>query len=145
MADVIDDDTIQAVRLAWQQDSVTLPILLTELPQTGRLKSPQGPTYAVISCKQGRQRENRTTGIFFDFRNVTITVYGTRANVVQAVAAMGVIFNRNTKLAFPSGANFRDWLPLNASVEQDKDTKAGQDVWQGIVTAEVWSVRGTTA
>jgi hypothetical protein len=144
MADVIDDDTTAAIRALWQTDNATLPTLVTQPVQSGRLKSPQSTTYAVAESKQGRPRQNRTTGIFYDFRNVKITVYGTKASVVAAMSAIGNIFNRNTKLALSSGARFIDWLPLNSEVIEDKDTKAGQDVWQGIATAEVWSVRTLT-
>jgi hypothetical protein len=139
--DVIDSDTIAAVRTTWRTDNAVLPTLLTEAPQSGRLKTGQGPTYAVVSCEKGRDRQRNTFGVFQDFRNVAITVRGTKASVEAVVAAAGAVFNDRTVLVFPSGAKFLGWLATDQKVIEDPDTKEGQDIWQGIITAEVWSVR----
>lgn len=140
-ADVVDDDTAAAVRTAWQTDRAVLPLLVNEPVQSGRLKSPQGSTYAVVSVRVGRSREYATCGVFHDFRTVKITAYGPKTSVVAALAAMGDVFNRDTVLVYPSGARFGGWWTTDTTLVEDPDTKSGLDVWQGILTAEVWSIR----
>lgn len=159
MADAVDDDTLQGVLAAWKADR-TLSALFPLPPATGRIKSTQpgqdvqasGPT-AVIDCAQGpRPNERFAQGgavlVRNDYRKVTITLRGTRADVVAGVKGVLATFNRalgtssGAPFSLPSGARFIRWWPLNdGEIKEDDSTKAGRDVWQGIVLGEVWTIR----
>ena len=158
MADVVDDDTTAAVIAAWRADAGGLDALSP--PVSGRVKSTQGGadmqakgTYTVVECVQGpRPNERFITGpgtqVRNDYRKVTLTVRGVRADVVAAVGLILALFNRTLgapkrpTLTYPSGARFVRWWPLgDGEISEDKDTKAGKDVWQGVVSGEVWSIR----
>ena len=100
--DVIDNDTLEAIRNAWALSAAALP----PLPQAGRLKSPQALPYAAVACESEGQELSGTIGAWIDRRKVTITVRGLKADVVTALAQVRAKFNRFTMLAFPSGAYF---------------------------------------
>ena len=148
MADVVDDDTLQAVLLKWQTDNTNLPTLVTALPETGRLKSPQtGPVYAEMNCEFAR-REPAGTGWkgqpvpWYDDRKVTLALRGLRADVVKAVGFASTLFNTITTLQYPSGAVFIRWWPIKGNtLVQDPKVKSGKDIWIGAIEAEVRSVR----
>jgi hypothetical protein len=158
-ADCIDDDTEQAVLNLWQQDAAGLMGLFKQLPRTGRLKSTApgadiqatGP-YATVDSQLARREiiaaDARGQFGWNDYRNVTITVYGVRADVVKAAQLFSSLFNRligtplGRPFTLPSGARFVRWWPQgDVAIEEDKDSKAGKDVWKAIAKAEVWSVR----
>lgn len=140
--EVIDEDTLEAVRLLWEDDAVQLPALFTQGPMTGRLKTPQAMPYAQIACEPDHRDLAGTLGAWHDWRKVTITIYGVKADVVAAGRAVLAVFNNRTVLTYPSGARFIRWLPEGElKLVQDPDTKSGLDVWQGIISARVWSVR----
>lgn len=153
MADAVDNDTLEAVRTRWQSDKANLPALVDEPPKSGRLKSPQNMPYAHIACEFARRELNGTgretssgSGVlartWSDYRNVTITVWGTKADAKAALSYVLDTFHNDTELVFPSGARFRRWKPIDGGkLVQDAATKDGLDIWQGIVTAEVWSIR----
>lgn len=143
MADVVDNDVLEAVRKLWQEgDQATLPALFNEPPKTGRLKSPQTMPYARLDCNPERRESAGTGGKWHDFRRVEIFVYGVKADVVRALGAIGEIFNQQCTLTFPSGARFIRWWPEpGGDLSQDEDTKDGQDVWKGVANGIVWSVR----
>jgi hypothetical protein len=120
----------------------SLPALCDEPPQSGRLKSPQAMPYAHIACELLRREATGTRRTWHDVRKVTITVRGLKADVVRALATIQTVFNTETVLAYPSGSRFLRWWPTGSpKLVQDEATKDGQDVWQGILEAEVWSVR----
>lgn len=155
MADAIDDDTTQAVLKAWQSDQETLPELFKQLPVVGRLKSTTpGADYAATgpTCELESKYDSRQSaaagGVWIDKRRVTFTVRGIRADVVAAVKAIRAVFGLmlgqkgGAPFALPSGARFMAWMPVNGDeIKQDKDAKAGKDVWQGEIVGLVWSVR----
>ena len=157
--EVVDDDTEAAIVALWGQTQA-LTKAFPNLPRTGRLKKDAGqsiPTpYAQLDCKQGpKPNERMTGGVRHDYREVTITIRGTRAEVVAGTSAVLGVFNRKlgdpnypaanglpVVLTFPSGARFIQWWPLNdGAIEEEVETKAGKDVWKGIVRGQVWSVR----
>ncbi len=148
---VIDEDTERAVLLLWQQDTANLPTVFRQLPQTGRLKSPVSlplvqPTAQIESVYS---KSERGTGYIKDRRKVTITVRGSRADVVKGMAFVLQIFNAALggpkqfgQWIYPSGARFVRWWPLNdGELREEPTTKDGLDVWSGIVLGEVTSVR----
>lgn len=154
----VDDDTEQAILLLWEL-SVQFSELFSQLPRTGRQK-PTAPgadvgavgPYAIIDSRLLRTELIAADSLgsygWNDYRTVTITVYGLRKDVVEGVALILAVFNRRLgapgkpALSYPSGARFVRWWPVgNAVIEEDKDTKAGKDVWKGTIRAEVWSVR----
>jgi hypothetical protein len=149
MADVIDDDTERAVQTVWATNS-TLPTLAT-----GRLKSlipgqdvQAGKPQAVLTCQLEARTALAFDAVWLDKRRVTLTVRGVRADVVTALAAVRDLFNSRTgtpagtPFALPSGAPFLLWEPRrDTMLEEDEATKAGKDVWQGIVEALVWTQR----
>lgn len=147
---VVDEDTLEAVRLLWEADAVQLPQLFDRPPQAGRLKSPQPALYAVLDCKLDSRRKIGTGAAsgWYDYRLFTITVYGQKAPVVQALAAIQAVFNNETQLAYPSASQaptrnrFMRWEPVgDAELTEDPDTKQGQDWWRGVLKARVQSVR----
>ena len=158
--DLADDDTLAAVIALWRAD-MQLPQLFRQPPQTGRLPSTdpgadvmaRGP-YAVLDCQLDSRKlafaDPKAAAYWNDYRLVTVTIYGTRADVVQAAGAVLAVFNRKLgapgqkTLKYPSGARFIRWEPVNqVHLEEDKDTKAGRNVWKAVVQAKVWSVRQT--
>lgn len=139
--------------------AMQLSSLFNAPPRTGRQYSTQpaqdiaatGP-YVILDCKLDRRdlvgSDSQGLSAWNDYRTVTMTVYGTRADVVRGVALILGIFGRKLgapnqpTLSYPSGARFMRWMPKgNAVIEEDKDSKAGKDVWRGIIRAEVWSIR----
>jgi hypothetical protein len=155
--DVIDDDTLQAVEAAWAT-SQALAKLFPRAPQSGRLKStkatPQKLPYAQLACESVPGKLVKyTRAVRKDVRLVTITIYGLKADVVAGLFAALDVFNSDmgrpgtgpAPLVYPSGANFIKWWPLNeGDLEPDPTTLQGQDVWRGIIRAEVTSSRGGT-
>lgn len=140
----IDNDTLEAIRLLWQTNPA-LPTILVEPVQAGKAKAPQGETYAITTSERSRDREWKTAHVFYDYRNVKLTVYGTKPNVTKAVIAALTTFNRDTILVYPSGARFQAWVPLDEKLIEADSTRHGQDVWQGIIEAEVWSTQNAGA
>lgn len=139
---VIDDDTLQAVQALWRSDNATLPALIDRAPQAGRLKPGQSECYAAVACEYLSRESAGTGGYWHDHRKVTITIRGVKAKVVQGLAAVGEIFHRDATLTYPSGERFVRWWPLpGGKLAQDPDTKAAQDIWMGVVEADVWSIR----
>jgi hypothetical protein len=146
ITEAIDDDTLAAVQALWATNQ-DLAKLFPQPPQYGRLKPPQSPPdvsapYAELGCQFQSRRMVNTGGAFFDYRKVTITVRGLKADVVKALTFIAATFNRVAVLVYPSGAKFMRWLPSGRDkLSQDPKTKSGQDVWIGIHEAEVWSTR----
>jgi hypothetical protein len=150
-----DNNTLEAVqRLYATADPAVLPQLLTERPKAGRLQSPQTDTYAVLACKLVRRDSAGTGGVWHDHRLVTITVYGVKAKVNSVMDAMLEVFNVGCQLDYIGPAPtkpdknglplFVRWWPAPDNgdmLEEDETTKAGQDVWKGKISAEVWSIR----
>lgn len=157
-ADVIDDDTLAATVALWQATPALMQVFASP-PRTGRQKSTQpgqdieaSGLYAVLDSKLLRREltgsDKAGAAPWFDYRSVTITIYGVRADVVQGVSLVLAAFDRQlgvpgkATLSYPSGARFMRWWPIgNAVIEEDKDSKAGKDVWKGVIQAEVWSIR----
>jgi len=149
MADVVDQDTQRAVQTAWQTNS-SLPALVV-----GRLKSlipgtdiVAGKPTANLDCQLDTRTALAFGAVWLDKRKVTITVRGARADVVAAVAAVRDIFNSKlgtpagTPFTLPSGAPFLVWEPRrDTALQEDEATKAGRDVWQGIIEGLVWTQR----
>lgn len=159
-ADAVDDDTEAAILSLWQLDAGGLMQLFKQLPRTGRLKSiapgadvqATGP-YAVLDSTLARKElvaaDAKSIFGWNDYRNITVTIYGLRADIVAAVKLFLALFNRKTGVpglgapfVYPSAARFIRWWPIgDAKIEEDKDSKAGKDVWKATCRAEVWSVR----
>lgn len=160
MADCVDDDTEQAVITTWNSIG-KLATMFKQSPRTGRQKSTQpgadiqatGP-YAIVDSQLARREvvaaDAKGSFGWNDYRHVTLTLYGVRADVTKAVPMVLGAFNRllgvlnGAPLVYPSGARFMRWWPQgDAVLEEDKDTKAGKDIWKATIKAEVWSVRQT--
>jgi hypothetical protein len=137
----VDHDTMSAVRLLWQTDAAALPLIVDRPIQSGRLKSGQASTYAVVTSEIDHRDSAGTGGAWHDYRKVTIKVYGVKADVVKAVSAVQKLFNLRTVLTYPSGASFRRWWPQGTRLAEDPATRAGQDVWTCTIEALAWSMR----
>ncbi|HEX5272704.1 MAG TPA: hypothetical protein VFW33_19540 [Gemmataceae bacterium] len=144
--DAIDDDTCAAVVALWKTDQADLPKLFAHPPRTGRLKAPDPYPSAQVDSEYARHESG--FGYRKDVRKVTLTLRGVRADVVAGLKAALALFNRNmggpsqAGLTYPSGARFIKWWPLDSgTMKQEDTTKEGLDVWAGILTAEVTSVR----
>jgi len=154
-ADVIDNDTELAVQTAWATDTTTLPGLFPHGLVVGRMKSlipgtdvQAGKPTANLDCQLDSRTALAFGAVWLDKRRVTITVRGVRADVVAAVAAIRGIFNSKlgfaggTPFALPSGAPFLVWEPRrDTALQEDEATKAGKDVWQGIIEGILWTQR----
>lgn len=139
----IDDDTLQAVVALWR-GTPNLQGAIGDL-RAGDLPSGLPALYAAVECVKGRENERMTGGIFHDYRDVTITLYGRKADVSPAVANVLTVFNRLTTLTLPSGARFIRWWPLNdGELVKDGGRRKGEEMWRGVVRGEVWSVRTDT-
>lgn len=137
----IDDDTLAAVRQRWQ-DEGNLPSLFDKPPESGRLHAPQTSPYAQLASELMRRVSAGTGGAWHDYRRVTVTLRGVKADVIAGVAAVKAVFNRDVTLTYPSGARFKRWWPADSDrLGQEDEPKEGQDVWQAIIEAEVWSIR----
>lgn len=160
MADAVDADTLAAVRNLWLSDALGLGQLFPQPPATGALKATDpgadyarsGPRACLDSTQGPRPNERFATaaGVFCrnDYRKVTMACYGTRGQVENALSLILTLFNRALgapgyrTLTMPSGARFVRWWPLNdGTIKQDESSKAGRDVWQGIIEGEIWTVR----
>lgn len=141
MADLVDHDTLAAVKAYWIADP-TLPTLVDRPPQSGRLEAGQPSVYAALACSLERRELTGTLRTWHDHRRVTITVYGPEKPVRQAIARVLGRFNLATTLAYPSGARFlRWWADDGNRLEQDEQRRQGEDIWKGIVTGLIWSIR----
>jgi hypothetical protein len=100
-----NDDTYQALRLAWQRalGDPTFPQGFRDLIQAGRLKSQEGqnlapvgidPPYAHMLVEKGRANERNTGVFYFDYRNVTVTLVGIKKDVTAALPQVLELFNR---------------------------------------------------
>jgi hypothetical protein len=121
-----------------------LPQLLSQPPVWPPLPGGQDPSkvYATIKSEVARPPDFDTSGSCWDYRKVTITLYGLKDNVTTALIAVLGVFNAKTQLTYPSGASFLRWKPLDrGNLVPDVKTKQGQQIFQGVLTAEVWSER----
>jgi hypothetical protein len=153
--EVVDDDTEAAALALWNTDTQNLPELFTVPPITGRVKQDipgqaKVMPYATITSEKSRKPERLTGNIYFDYRKLTITVWGIRAQVVQAMGFIRALFNIETVLTYPSTSLGNNGLPRFQSYQpdpgggelpEDPVSAQGQDVWKGVVTGEVWSTR----
>lgn len=148
----IDDDTLAAVVELWDT-SEALAALFSAGLQAGRLHSPRAEPLPVpnaqVMCEFAR--EDLAYTYRMDRRKVTLTMRGVKAQVVEGVSAALALFNRDMgnpvvpaspPLVYPSGARFVRWWPLDSGkLEQEETALKGQDVWRGVVSGEVTSVR----
>jgi hypothetical protein len=164
MADVVDEDTVEACRALWlaAQQPPTSAGFLIAAPQMGRLKSPQALPYATITSELSKRDSAGTGGVFHDYRKIVIKVWGVKADVVTAMQQIGGLFNLALgtagapTLTYPSTqpvppavppavpARFMRWWPSDGGgdkLEEDKDTYHGQDIWTGSIIGIVWSIR----
>lgn len=144
MPDAVDHDTLAAVRRHWQEDA-TLPGLVDRPPAAGTLKSPEGNRlqlpYAHLASKLEKS-DLMTGGVRLDHRRVTITLWGTEAQVSAAVAAVRSRFKGTTRLTYPSGARAVGWRPLDdGTVEREPAQRDGLDIWKGTVSGIALSSR----
>lgn len=147
MPDVVDDDTLQAVKARWQADHATLPALFERPAVAGRLKQdpagkPLTMPYAQVECAFKGNQSAGTGGAWHDHRTVSIRVWGTKDQAAAGGRAVLAAFNLRTVLDLPSGAKFMRWWPDGANtLTEDKDTARGKDVWVFETKADVWSIR----
>ena len=168
-----NDDTYQAIVQAWQRDS-TLSGLFPVPVRAGRLKSQEGQNlsppgldapYAQVLVEKGKTDERNTGIVYLDYRNVTITAIGTKAQASQALPAMLEVYHRGLvpwdlaylvnlapsqtggvkyrTLTYPfySFRKFLRWWPLNdGELIEDDATKKGKDVWRAVVRGEITSI-----
>lgn len=150
----VDNDTLAACLKLWATDQANLPALFATPPQAGRLSGKQAMPYAAISSAKSREAQRYSAGVFKDYRKVTITLRGEKADVSQGIGFVLALFNGKLglagqpTLAYPSTDPasglpwFICWWPLNDGVlTEDADVKQGDDVWIGTVEGEVRSVR----
>lgn len=136
----IDDDTQAAVRSLW----LATPELQDGIGELFGGDVPEQLTarYALVECAKGKDNQRMTGGVYYDFRNVTLTVFGPKPVASAALAAVLTVFNRATTLTLPSGARFVRWWPLNdGALSMEKGRRRGEEMWRGVVKGEVWSVR----
>lgn len=154
MSDVVDDDTVAAVLVRYQEDHELLPALFDRLPTWGRVKSFAGlpeqsrrMPFLQVNCELANRECAGTdaTGLgnpFHDHRIVTFTVWATKAHAKDALDYLRRLFNTQTELVYPSGARFLRWWPdKETRLEQDTSTREAEDVWKGMLIADVWSIR----
>lgn len=141
MADAVDEDTLEAVAALWRATPALTA--LAAAPAAGRIRGPLTPPYAQAESRFEKNELSGTGGAWHDFRRVTLTVRGAKADVVALTKAMGAVFNLQTTLTFPSGARFMRWKAANGggSLGQEQDQAGGSDVWAARIEAEVWTVR----
>lgn len=159
-ADVVDNDTEQAALALWKSDGQNLPTLFQQPPTTGRVKQNLPATiggappakvspYATIASVKLKDPVRHTGGAHSDFRKLTLTIYGIRADVVKGLGFALMLFNQYCKLSYPSTDSstklprFIWFHPTEPSgrIEEDPETAQGQDWWRGIIEGEVHSTR----
>lgn len=149
MADVVDDDTAQAVLALWKTDTVHLPALFDSPPTWGRLKPPRRMPYAQLAVELVR-RQIAGAAVpggavpYYDTRKVTLTCRGLESAMRSAAGWLRDLFGSLTVLAYPAGsrATFHKWWPTgDVKLAQDPATKSGLDVWTATLEAEVTSIR----
>lgn len=120
-------------------------------PNTG-----QPIEYASIEVVKGKENQRAgTSGAYYDYRNVTLTVRGPEPLVSQALGYMLGTFSlkalmpTGTKLAqgqatltLPSGARFWRWWPMGDGEKTIEDKqRAGMEIWKGVVRGEITVIR----
>jgi hypothetical protein len=139
----ITEDLLEAIKAAWMADA-TLLAFLGEL-KSGRLVSPQTQPYAQVEVTKGKANEWMTGYLCMDYRNAKLTAWGNKADMTLAIQYMLAVFNLTTTLVLPSGDQFLGWRPVErqSNLVQDTTVKQAEDIWIGIVEAEIWTVRRT--
>lgn len=146
MAVDIDSDTLAAVLTLWQT-STDLPTLLDDPVRAGRLhadpETRQRPLpYAQATCELDRRELAGTGGAWFDWRRLTLKLWGVKADASAGLDYMTDLFNRNAVLVFPSRDVFMSfWPDRSPMLVEDPDVKDALDVWRAEVSGLVWSVR----
>jgi hypothetical protein len=166
---IVDQDTLAAVQMLWETatlggagpggiggfTTVQLPGLVTlGFPIAGRAKSQPGAAmklpYVKVSSKPSSRRlaGSNFNSVWFDFREVTFTVYALKQDVANVAGAVLAVFNRQLgepgqpTLNYPSGARFMGWQQEGEAVmAPDPTTVHGDDVWTATITAKVQSLR----
>lgn len=136
----ITDDTLQAFGLVWDA-SAPLVAAAGHL-QAGDVAS-QPDVFAKIECVKGKANERMTGGAYHDYRNVTITIRGTKTDVTAAMALALAVVNRTMTLTMPSGARFiQFWPDGDGEIAKDEGLRRkGEEIWLGTIKGQVWTVR----
>jgi hypothetical protein len=138
----ITDDTLQAIVALWNSDKAGLAALFAEPIQAGEIKPGRTLPYARAQVLKGRDAELITAGVWYDYRDVTLELYGAKADASKALALALALFNRRCVLTYPSQDRFFRWVPLSLGELVDTKTKKdGTDVWCATVRAQVVSIR----
>lgn len=134
---------MEAVKSRWDGDATLLA--LTGALKSGRLKKPQTAPYAHMMVEQG-PRPNEygipaTPGKpYIDYRKVTLTVFGLYADADATIDRVVTVFDWKS-FTVPN-ATLLHCMPLESpQVEQDPDTKEGEDIWRGIAVYEFMTQR----
>ena len=139
-----DNDCLAAVKARWDADAI-LPALVSAKLQAGRLKSPQTLPYAHVMSEQGpRPNEYQipavTGGTYVDYRRVTLTARGLKADVDAILDRVVVVFD--WKLFTVPNAALLHCMPLGAPMlAEDPATKEGSDIWVGTAAYELMTQR----
>lgn len=150
--ELVDDDTLAAVVKLWTDDPYKLLASVFKQPaQAGELKAGQQSPYAQLQCEPGKASERMTGGVRHDYRKVTISVEGSKPDVVSGASAVLGTFNLKLgspgapALTYPSAARFMQCWPLNdGKMEDTKTKKDGVDWWKATVELQIWSIRTDT-
>lgn len=159
MGAAIDDEIAKAIQVLWksQKDLAGLcaePLRLDRLhKEPGKRKQSVLMPYVQLEISKGRESERRAGAriVLKDFRTVTLTAVGLRAQVVDTVSAILEVFNgrlgydedrEDLILQLPTGVRFGGWWPNNdGEITQDETTKDAQDIYRGVVKGEVCTIR----
>jgi hypothetical protein len=143
----VDTDILRGVLALWDSLDALKATPLKHPPRTGRLVAPD--TLPNVHLASEFSKDERGVGYRKDRRKVTITIRGLHDDVSVILARTLNIFNASlglpgfSTLIFPSGAKFIKWWPLNSGTlaKQEEAEKDGQDVWIGVIEAEVTTAR----
>jgi hypothetical protein len=152
MASAIDDETAQAVIALWKA-TPALVALAKLPPQLDRLTTGQTMPYVQIEVKKEKDPERCSSQHFYDYREVTLTVYGTRPQIVPCIPAIVAVFNRQlatgpnpanptATLIFPGSTYLYRWWELgHGDIVEDEKRKGGENIYKAVVRGECATVR----
>lgn len=144
-----DDDTMTAALSTWNGNAALVAAVPGGL-KAGRLQSPvDGTPYAQMTVSLGPSGITYMSGTgtgprpCIDNRKLNIEIRGKKADVAAALAIARGVYEGKV-LSVPN-AQFMAclMLPESGTLTQDPKTKAGDDVWIGVVAVEVRTSRTT--
>lgn len=135
-----DAEACQAVIAKWTGSS--LPGVVPGGIHKDALTKPSGTPYARIESKQGKDPMFSTGGLYIDYREVTISIYGVGDIAIGTIIpAVQAILNDKTLVFVNSAVSFMRCEPLGVLVAQEAEIKSGNEYRAAQFRYMIWTER----